>query len=246
MRFLITGGARGIGAQIVRDVCEAGHTVAFTYLRSEAEAQAVVESVRTGRPDAVCLPFRLDVRDSAATEDVVARVCDALDGLDVVVPNAGVNKGGLLMSLSDEDWRDTIDTNLTGAFHVCREALPALLAARFGRFVFISSVGQGGGLGQAAYSASKAGLAGLSQAISKEYGRKGITSNVLVLGVFDTEMTRTGLSERNREFWTNYCPAGRTGDLSEVSRALLFLASPEAGFVNGSELCLTGGLDWIP
>ena len=109
-----------------------------------------------------------------------------------------------------------------------------------------SVVGQSGGLGQAAYSASKAGLSGLSAAIAKEYGRKGITSNVLVLGVFDTDMTRDGLSERNRDFWSSYCPAGRTGALSEVSEAILFLASDGAAFVNGAELRLTGGLDWTP
>src|SRR5262249_2018882 len=103
-----------------------------------------------------------------------------------------------------------------------------------------------GGLGQAAYSASKAGLSGLSATISKEYGRKGITSNVLVLGVFDTDMTREGLSQRNREFWDAYCPAGRTGTLAEVSQAVLFLASPEAAFITGAELRLTGGLDWTP
>lgn len=246
MRFLVTGGSRGIGARMVRDICAAGHHVAFTYLRSQEQAQGVVAEVRAFRPDAVCLPYQLDVRDPAGTEEVVDRAIDALGGLEVVVPNAGINLGGLLVSISDEEWREMIDTNLTGAFYVCRQALPALLAARFGRIVFVSSVGKDGGVGQAAYSASKAGIGGLSQAISKEYGRKGITSNVLVLGVFETELVRAALSERIRDFWSNYCPAGRSGPLPEVSRALLFLASPDASFINGSELRLTGGLDWIP
>lgn len=246
MRFLVTGGSRGIGAQIVRDVCAAGHDVAFTYRRNEEQAQAVVAAVRGLRPDARCHAYQLDVRDPAATETVVDSAIDALGGLEVVVPNAGINLGGLLVSISDEEWGEMIDTNLTGAFYVCRQALPALIAARFGRIVFVSSVGKEGGMGQAAYSATKAGIGGLSQAISKEYGRKGITSNVLVLGVFETEMTRMGLSERNREFWASYCPTGRTGELAEVSRALLFLASPGSSFINGSEVRLTGGLDWIP
>jgi NAD(P)-dependent dehydrogenase (short-subunit alcohol dehydrogenase family) len=243
---VITGGSRGIGAQIVLDVYKAGHDVAFTFLRSQQQADAVVEQARALRGDGKCLAYQLDVRDSAATEAVAERALEALGGMDVVVPNAGVNLGGLLVSMSDEEWREVIDTNLTGAFHVCRQLLPALMMERFGRIIFISSVGQSGGLGQAAYSASKAGLRGLSAAISKEYGRKGITSNVLVLGVFDTDMTRDGLSERNREFWSSYCPAGRTGALSEVSEAVLFLASDGAAFVNGAELRLTGGLDWTP
>lgn len=246
MRFFVTGGSRGLGARIVVDVCAAGHDVAFTYHRNEAQAQGVVQKALALRPSAVCLPYQLDVRDSAATEEVVDRAVEALGGLEVLVSNAGVNLGGLLVSLSDEEWEEVIDTNLTGAFHVCRQILPVLLAARFGRIVFVSSVGKDGGLGQAAYSASKAGLSGLSAAISKEYGRKGITSNVLVLGVFDTDMTREGLSQRNREFWDAYCPAGRIGSLTDVSQAVLFLASPDSGFVTGTELRLTGGLDWTP
>jgi len=246
MRFFVTGGSRGIGAQVVLDAYRAGHDVAFTYLRNEAGARQMLEQAHTLRPNGTCVAFQLDVRDSIATTDVTERATDALGGIDVVVANAGINRGGLLVSVSDEDWREVIDTNLTGAFNVCRQLLPVLLAQRFGRIVFISSVGQGGGLGQAAYSASKAGLAGLSAAISKEYGRKGVTSNVLVLGVFDTAMTRDGLSQRNREFWATYCPAGRTGELAEVSQAVLFLASRDGAFINGSELRLTGGLDWIP
>ena len=246
MRFFVTGGSRGIGAQVVLDAYRAGHDVAFTYLQHEEGAQQIVDEAQTLRRDGRCLTFRLDVRDSAATSDVADRAADALGGIDVIVANAGINRGGLLVSVSDEEWREVIDTNLTGAFNVCRQLLPVLLAQRFGRIVFISSVGQGGGLGQAAYSASKAGLVGLSAAISKEYGRKGVTSNVLVLGVFDTAMTRNGLSQRNKEFWTTYCPAGRTGELAEVSQAVLFLASRDGGFINGAELRLTGGLDWIP
>jgi len=246
MRFLVTGGSRGIGAQIVLDACAAGHDVAFTYLRSDSQAREIVAQAQAQRPGAVCLAYQLDVRDSAATETAVDGAIEALGGLDVLVCNAGVNVGGLLVSLSDEDWREVIDTNLTGAFHVCRQALPAMLANRFGRILFMSSVGKDGGLGQAAYSASKAALSGLSAAISKEYGRKSITSNVLVMGVFNTDMTRDGLSQKNRDFWTSYCPTGRTGELADATRAVLFLASAEAGFINGAELRLTGGLDWIP
>jgi len=246
MRFFVTGGSRGIGAQIVVDACRAGHDVAFTYVRSEERAREVVAAAEAARPGGQCLAYQLDVRDSAATERVAELALEALGGVDVIVPNAGVSLAGLLVSLSDEEWREVIDTNLTGAFHVCRQLLPAMLGARFGRVVFISSVGQGGGVGQAAYSASKAGLLGLSATIAKEYGKKGITSNAVILGVVETDMTREAMSESNRKFWATYCPVGRTGEMSEVSRAVLFLASPDAGFINGAELRLTGGLDWTP
>src|SRR3954467_628002 len=155
MRFFVTGGSRGIGARIVLDVCAAGHDVAFTYRRSEEQAQDVVRQVQAQRPGAVCLPYELAGRDPVATEDVVDRAVDALGGLDVVVSNAGITIGQLLVSLSDEEWRGVLDTNLTGAFNVCRQTLPTLMAGRYGRIVFISSVGKDGGLGQAAYSASK-------------------------------------------------------------------------------------------
>lgn len=246
MRYFITGGSRGIGAQLVLDLCRAGHDVAFTYHRNAEQANAVAEQARSLRPEGKCLAYQLDVRDAAATEAITERALDELEGIDVVIPNAGVNRGGLLVSMTDEDWSEVIDTNLTGAFHVCRQLLPSMMSERFGRIIFISSVGQAGGLGQAAYAASKAGLTGLSASISKEYGRKGITSNVLVLGVFETDMTREGLSERNREFWNTNCPTGRLGGLSEVSQAVLFLASEGAAFINGAELPLTGGLDWTP
>ena len=246
MRFFITGGARGIGAQMVEDLVRAGHDVAFTYMTSEKEANEVAARALSAGSGRTCVCFRLDVRDPAATEEVCDRAVDALGGLEVVVPNAGISRNALLVETADDDWRAVIDTNLTGAFHVCRQLIPVLLAERFGRVIFVSSVGQGGGAGQAAYSASKAGLLGLSGAIAKEYGRRGITSNALVLGIFETEMTRVHMGQRNRDYWSAFCPAGRTGQLAEVSEAVLFLASKTAGFVNGAELHLTGGLDWTP
>jgi len=150
------------------------------------------------------------------------------------------------VSMSDEEWRTVIDTNLTGAFYVCRQFLPTFLGGGFGRIILISSIGAHGVSGQANYAASKAGLLGLSAALAKEYGRKGITSNVVVAGFFDTDMTREGMSEANRSFWLKYCPVGRVGELGEVSKAVLFLASDAASFINGQTLGVTGGLDWAP
>jgi NAD(P)-dependent dehydrogenase (short-subunit alcohol dehydrogenase family) len=139
-----------------------------------------------------------------------------------------------------------IDTNLSGAFFCARYFLPTFLAQRFGRMLFVSSLGNTGVSGQANYCASKAGLLGLSAAIAKEYGRRGITSNVISPGFFETDMTRAGMSEANRGFWMQYNPLGRLGELHELSQLVQFLASPGAGYINGQELRVDGGLGWAP
>jgi NAD(P)-dependent dehydrogenase (short-subunit alcohol dehydrogenase family) len=245
MKMLITGGSRGIGATVVRDAIAAGHDVAFTY-RSRADcARDVLEAARRLDPGRRCLAYPLDLRDSAGVEEIGERILSDLGGLDVVVCNAAANHTCLAANMSDEDWREVLETNLSGAFYVCRFFLPTFLTARRGRFIHISSVGMHGMTGQAAYCASKAGLVGLSGALGKEYGRKGITSNVLVLGFFETDMTRQNMSADNRLFWNRFCPAGRMGHTSEVAQAVLFLASEGAGFINAQVINITGGLDWV-
>jgi len=246
MVFFVTGGSRGIGAAIVLDAIRTGHDVAFTYLHRHKQALEVVEQARRLRPEGTCRAYQLDVRDSAAVEKVGDQVLDEFETVHAVVANAGVNVNNLAVSMSDEEWRTVIDTNLTGAFYVCRQFLPTFLGTGFGRIILISSIGAYGVSGQANYAASKAGLLGLSAALAKEYGRKGITSNVVVAGFFDTDMTREGMSEANRSFWLKYCPVGRVGELGEVSKAVLFLASDGASFINGQTLGVTGGLDWAP
>jgi len=246
MVFFVTGGSRGIGAAIVLDAIRTGHDVAFTYLHRQEQALEVVEQARRLRPEGTCRAYQLDVRDSAAVEKVGDQVLDEFETVHAVVANAGVNLNNLAVSMSDEEWQTVIDTNLTGAFYVCRQFLPTFLGTGFGRIILISSIGAHGVSGQANYAASKAGLLGLSAALAKEYGRKGITSNVVVAGFFDTDMTREGMSEANRSFWLKYCPVGRVGELGEVSKAVLFLASDAASFINGQTLGVTGGLDWAP
>jgi NAD(P)-dependent dehydrogenase (short-subunit alcohol dehydrogenase family) len=245
MKFLITGGSRGIGATLVLEAIAAGHDAAFTYRSRADRARDVLEEARRLGPGQRCLAYPLDQRDSAAVEEVGEQVLNDLGGLDVVVCNAAANHTCLAATMSDEDWRGVLETNLSGAFYVCRFFLPTFLAAGRGRFIHISSVGMTGMTGQAAYCASKAGLVGLSGALGKEYGRKGITSNVLVLGFFETDMTRQNMSQENRLFWDQFCPAGRMGRTPEVAQAVLFLASEGAGFVNAQVINLTGGLDWV-
>jgi len=246
MIFFVTGGSRGIGESIVLEAVRQGHDVAFTYLNNEKRAIEVIDAARQLNPGSRCRAYQLDVRSSAAVEEVGDRFLDDFGSIEVVVANAGVNKNKLLVSMSDEEWDDVLRTNLTGTFYICRQFLPTMLTNRFGRFVLMSSLGHIGVSGQANYCASKAGLHGLCSSMAKEYGRKGITTNVVVPGFFETDMTRDGMSESNREFWLQFCPAGRTGDLREVAHAVMFLASAGASFINGQAIPVTGGLDWAP
>jgi len=245
MNFLITGGSRGIGAAIVCEAARAGHGVAFTYLSRAGDAAEIERTARSegsGRVQA----YQMDVGNSAAVERVGYQILDDFGSIEVVVSNAGINRPNLLVHMTDEEWSEVLGTNLTGAFHVARHFLPAMIGQRFGRFILISSLGHRGITGQANYCASKAGLHGLACAIAKEYGRRGITANVVVPGVFETDMTRGGLSSSNREFWVRYCPLGRLGQLDELSKLVTFLASDGAGFINGQEIAVHGGLDWAP
>jgi NAD(P)-dependent dehydrogenase (short-subunit alcohol dehydrogenase family) len=246
MALFVTGGSRGIGAAIVFQAARVGHDVAFTYMRNEDAAQDVLRKAREIRSEGSYKAYRLDVRNSADVEKVGEQVLADFDAVEVVVANAGINRNALLVSMSDQEWHEVLDTNLSGAFYVCRCFLPVFIANRFGRFVLISSLGAGGVSGQGNYAASKAGMLGLSATLAKEYGKKGITSNVISPGFIETDMTREGMSEANRQFWLKYCPLGRLGELSEIAELVTFLASPGGAFVNGQELRVNGGLDWAP
>ncbi len=245
MNFLVTGGSRGIGASIVLEAAREGHGVAFTYLSHQEQAADVERQARGGRAAQV-KAYQVNVGCSTAVEQAGDQMLDDFGTIDVVVSNAGINRPNLLVHMSDEEWDEVVRTNLTGAFSLARQFLPSMMTQRFGRFILISSMGHRGITGQANYCASKAGLHGLAWAIAKEYGRRGVTANVVVPGLFDTDMTRAGLSATNKEFWGQYCPMARMGALSEVSKVVVFLASEGAAFINGQEIPVNGGLDWAP
>jgi len=248
MNYLITGGSRGIGSNLVAEAARLGHDVAFTYVHREDEAHRVASEAANIDPERTVRCYRLDVRDASELERVIEQVLDDFDSLDVLVNNAGVTRDNLLVSMSDEEWDDVIATNLTGPFRVCRAVLPTFMAQRFGRIVNISSLVCTGGSGQANYAASKAGLNGLTQTIAKEYGRRGVTANTVIPGFFETDMTRDAMPDAIREFWRTYCPVpkGRTGELTELSAVVHFLASESAAYINGQTIRVTGGLDWGP
>jgi 3-oxoacyl-[acyl-carrier protein] reductase len=243
MAFLVTGGSRGIGKAIVLDAARSGHDVAFTYATQPDLAAEVVSIANVESPNAKVKAYKLDVRDSKCVDETVEEIVDEFENVDVLINNAGINRPGMAMSMSDEDWKDVIDTNLTGAFFMVRAVLPQFLANRKGSFIHVSSIATFGISGQISYCAAKAGLLGLSRGLAKEYGPKGVRSNVLMLGLFDTDMVREGLSQANRDFWLKYCPCQRFGDVHEISQICVYLASDSANFINGQELTLTGGLE---
>jgi NAD(P)-dependent dehydrogenase (short-subunit alcohol dehydrogenase family) len=248
MIFFITGGSRGIGAALVEHAVREGHDVAFTYVHSEDKAHAVAKKAAALREGAQVRCYQLDVKDSERVDAVLERVVEDFETIDVVVNNAGITRDGLVMSMSNEEWDEVIATNLTGAFYVIRAALPTLIANKYGRIINVSSIIAGGGSGQANYAASKAGMHGLCRSVAKEYGRKRITANCVVPAFFETEMTEKALPEAVRNFWKTYAPirGGRTGELIELTSVIMFLASKEAGFINGQEINVSTGLDWAP
>jgi NAD(P)-dependent dehydrogenase (short-subunit alcohol dehydrogenase family) len=195
-------------------------------------------------PDRLCKGYQLNIRNPLQVAEVIDRVIDDFENIDACVNNAGINKNNLAFSMSDEEWLDVIDTNLSGTFYVMRQFLPLFLANKKGRFITLSSLAKDGITGQANYSASKAGLIGLSGAIAKEYGAKGITSNVVVPGMFETDMTQETLSDTFREFGLRHCPLKRMGNLEELSEVIIFLASDAASYITGQVINVTGGLDF--
>ncbi len=242
----ITGGSRGIGRAFTLEAARQGWNVAFTWAQQAEAAMQVLAEARALAPAQRFEAYELDVRNSTAVDALADEVIQTFGSIDAVVPNAGVNLNGLAYSFSNEDWSTVIETNLSGSFYVCRAFLPELVAQRRGRILFISSVTAEGASGQAAYAASKAGIVGLAKTLAKEYGPKNISTNVVVPGYFETDMTKNTMSSSLSEFAVKYCPLRRLGQLDELAKTMCFLIGDGAGFINGDEIRVTGGLDWAP
>jgi 3-oxoacyl-[acyl-carrier protein] reductase len=224
---LVTGGTRGIGLACARAFASGGDRVA-------------VLSRSTSTDEFPC--FSCDVASPDAVNEAFDKIEADLGKVQVVVSNAGITRDTLLARMSDKDWHDVLDANLSGAFHVARRAIGPMMKARWGRLVFVSSVGAFlGSPGQTNYAASKAGLVGFARSIAREYGSRGITANVVAPGPIETEMIAS-LGNDWRDRMVGQIPVARVGTSEEVAAAVRFLASDEAAFITGAVVPVDGGM----
>ncbi|MCC9204770.1 beta-ketoacyl-ACP reductase [Arthrobacter sp. zg-Y769] len=225
---LVTGGNRGIGLAIAQAFLAAGDRVAITY--------------RSGEVPAGMLGVKADVTDMASVDAAFTEVEAAHGPVEVLVANAGITRDMLLLRMSEDDFSDVIDTNLTGAFRVVKRASKGMLRMKKGRVVLISSVvGLYGSPGQINYAASKAGLIGIARSLTRELGSRNITANVVAPGFINTDMTRA-LPEDTQKNYLSSIPAGRFAEPEEVANVVRWIAGDEAGYISGAVIPVDGGL----
>jgi 3-oxoacyl-[acyl-carrier protein] reductase len=236
-RALVTGASGGIGAAVARALHAAGATVALSGTR-EAPLKALAAELGAER----ALVLTADLSNPEAVEALAKEAIAGLGGLDILVNNAGITRDQLLLRLSDADWQAVLDVNLTAAMRLSRAALRPMMKARWGRIIQITSVvGATGNPGQTNYAAAKAGLVGFSKALAAEVASRGITVNAVAPGFISTPMTDR-LSDEQKAQLTARIPAGRLGTPEDVAAAVVYLASPAAGYVTGATLHVNGGM----
>ena len=235
---LVTGASRGIGKAIALTLAEAGFRVVGT-ATTESGAAGISETLAA---HAGCKGIVLNVTDGAALDAAVDTIVKECGGLHVLVNNAGITRDTLSMRMKDADWDAVIDTNLKAVFRASRAATKPMMRQRYGRIINITSVvGVSGNAGQANYAAAKAGVAGMTRSLAKELGSRNITVNCVAPGFIATDMTDS-LPEAARAALLSSIPLGRLGQAQEVAHAVAFLASPQAGYITGTELHVNGGM----
>ncbi len=237
---LVTGAGKGIGAAIVKRLCKDGYSVAINYNTSEQRALSLCSfCVAEGF---TVLPVKCDISVSSEVEGMFSEIEEKLGSVQLLVNNAGVSHWGLFDTVTDEEWGKVLGTNLTGTFNCTRRAIPSMLKNKYGRIVNISSVwGQEGASCEAIYSATKAGIIGLTKALAKEYAPSGITVNCVSPGVIDTDMMSRFSDEEKAEICEDI-PAGRMGTPEEVADTVAFFADEKSSYITGQILGVNGGM----
>ena len=239
---LVTGASRGIGRAILAHLVRAGASVVGT-ATSAAGAETITAHIAelAGQGHGAVL----NVRQAEQVDPLVGQVMQRYGKLSVLVNNAGMTRDTLALRMSDEQWNEVIDTNLTGAFRVSRSVIRGMMKAKHGRIINISSVvGASGNAGQANYAAAKAGLEGMTRALAMELASRGITVNCVAPGFIDTDMTR-GLTQGHAQALLAQIPLGRLGQADEIAAVVSFLASPAAGYVTGTTVHVNGGMHMV-
>jgi 3-oxoacyl-[acyl-carrier protein] reductase len=228
---LVTGGSRGIGAAIVRELAGAGAAVVIGYRAGADEAAALATEVG-GRA----------VQADVSSAEEAARLVEEAGDIDVLINNAGLTRDGLLARMSDDDWHEVIETNLSSVFYTCRAVTRPMMKKRAGSIVNVSSiVGLHGNWGQANYAASKAGIIGFTKSLARELGSRGVRANVVAPGYIETRLTEV-LPDEAKKLMLENTPLGRFGEPPDVARAVRFLCSDDASFITGEVLLVDGGL----
>ena len=237
---LVTGAGRGIGREIALTLAKNGATVIVNYNGSKERAEAVVTEITAAGGTAEAI--QCNVADFAASEAFVKQVLEQYKKVDILVNNAGVTRDNLIMRISEEDYDMVLDTNLKGAFHMIKHLSRSFIKQRSGKIINISSVsGVLGNAGQSNYSASKAGLIGLTKSIAREFASRGINVNAVAPGFIDTDMTKN-MTDDAKKALNGMIPMGKIGNAADVADLVLFLAGEHSNYITGQVICVDGGM----